>query len=188
MSNYYNKNKRFVFIHVPKTGGYSLREGDFLPKPLNQRIGRIPDTWDYDFSFCFVRNPVDRLISVYKMFKFGGTSCQNPTKPDLNIHKLLDIIEDKSINYKNNRNNINEYIKHHALPMSHPYNCIQHADKIYRFENFQESVEDIKKRLNISRKIQKLNQSRGQVQKIDKETLQRIKEVYKQDFKEYGYD
>ena len=78
---------RFIFIHIPKTGGTSIAEPDYeggngalagylgeqdyaqaghiRAVGLKQRIGA---SWDQYFKFAFVRNPWDRLVSLYHYF------------------------------------------------------------------------------------------------------------------------
>jgi len=78
---------RFVFIHIPKTGGTSLAEpayrdssgaltgilgesdysqaGHILARGLKERMG---ERWDDYFKFAFVRNPWDRMVSLYHYF------------------------------------------------------------------------------------------------------------------------
>ena len=67
-------DKKFVFCHIPKTGGRSIAK---MVRPLcNRRVGGVhtrmrrllrqePDLEDY-FSFCMVRNPYDRVLSAYR--------------------------------------------------------------------------------------------------------------------------
>lgn len=83
--------RRWVFIHVPKTGGTSLRgvlgpdrmhnpeyapvlEGGHRPLPIHLwarhiRKGAGEETWEQVFSFACVRNPWDRLVSLYRFRK-----------------------------------------------------------------------------------------------------------------------
>ena len=93
---------RFIFIHIPKTGGTSIaepsygssRQGALIPHlgendvinyghiraaGLKERMG---EHWDEYFKFCFVRNPWDRLVSLYHYF------LQNEEKAgsDLGLH------------------------------------------------------------------------------------------------------
>ncbi len=68
---------KYVYIAVPKTGSisvsFSLGHGDNIPEPdfYHQGIDRVltehPEVTDY-FKFGFVRNPWDRLASLYHDF------------------------------------------------------------------------------------------------------------------------
>ena len=69
-----SKSHRFVFAHVPKTGGIAMRaalapyEDESLRLPAHDTLGDLaashPETRGY-FKFAFVRNPWDRLVSFY---------------------------------------------------------------------------------------------------------------------------
>ena len=78
-----NKENNFVFIHVPKTGGVSIRKSlfdqDIGPHTtaLDQRIYMGKKKYN-DFSvIAFVRNPWDRLVSAFFYLKGGGLGNKN---------------------------------------------------------------------------------------------------------------
>ena len=65
--------RKFIFLHLPKTGGSSVIEtlfpelvgrwgtywSHFLPKEYPAKL------WRQYFTFCFLRNPWDRMVSLY---------------------------------------------------------------------------------------------------------------------------
>ena len=66
-----------IFVHIPKTGGTSMRRVLALPPP-QRKLGLIkhiaaqrifdhlpPDNWQAAFKFTFVRHPFTRLVSHY---------------------------------------------------------------------------------------------------------------------------
>ncbi len=66
---------RLLFIHIPKNGGTSVREhlaqnlkGTYVKRHLtyDQAINHFPDLKE-KVSFCIVRNPFDRFVSIYRM-------------------------------------------------------------------------------------------------------------------------
>lgn len=71
--------RKFIFIHIPKTAGSAVTitlfpelkekwgtyKGHFLPDEYDQ------ETWDSFFSFCFIRNPWDRMVSLYHYWNDG---------------------------------------------------------------------------------------------------------------------
>lgn len=76
-----NEQKKFIFIHVQKNAGISFENillGEFPgTKTWHGRHGRVVDglrdmdvaEWEEYFSFAFVRNPWDRMVSWYAMIE-----------------------------------------------------------------------------------------------------------------------
>ena len=67
----HQNGRPFIFVHINKTGGTSVGNAIGLPVKSHQtargiikRLGR--DEWDKSFKFTFVRNPWDRIVSLYK--------------------------------------------------------------------------------------------------------------------------
>lgn len=74
--------RKFIFIHIPRTGGTSIEvalhgknwfETHAPSKHLTVHAAKkiYEEYWDSYFKFSFVRNPWDRMIS---MLKYGGNN------------------------------------------------------------------------------------------------------------------
>lgn len=78
---YHSTLPNVIFVHITKTGGTSLRAALKFNRPnkdlglkkhqtsrqIIELIGQ--EKWDQSFKFCFVRNPWDRMVSLYNYMK-----------------------------------------------------------------------------------------------------------------------
>ena len=84
------KQLPILFIHIPKTGGNSLKKTQlfkrckyFGHKPIVQIENHKSD---YKYSFAVTRNPYDRVVSAFHYLKNGG---EPHNKNDLQRQKKL---------------------------------------------------------------------------------------------------
>ena len=76
------KPKDFVFVHIQKTAGKSIRQALGLKKGANHNSAQqwlneyTVDEWNNAFKFTFVRNPWDRLLSSYMYRTQGGNGSK----------------------------------------------------------------------------------------------------------------
>lgn len=68
---YIDTNRELVFIHIPRTGGSSVKNALGIGEPFYKNgwhlsYSNIPTEFDNFFSFAFVRNPWDRFVSIYE--------------------------------------------------------------------------------------------------------------------------
>ncbi len=77
---FYRKDHNYIFVHNPKAAGRSIRAAIGYDEPLPSPVSHVPlyaiDDWEQYFTFGFVRNPWDRLVSYYSYL------CQKPDSVD----------------------------------------------------------------------------------------------------------
>lgn len=60
-----------VFIHIPKTGGFSIRQHPKVKSYVHhtaKTVRQMHPDFDKAFKFTFVRNPYDRFLSAYMYY------------------------------------------------------------------------------------------------------------------------
>ena len=184
-----------VLIHIPKTGGTSLRKGVFSDVD-GPYYGSVPSKFSDLFKFAFVREPITRFLSCVSMFKYG-TVDKNGTirrggSDSFSVDAAIEILKTPGLNYDQNRRSFSERFLHHALPMSHPFNSIIDADCIYRFESFEQGYIQLCKRCNIKSipALPKLHISRKEIslQSLSKQQILFLLKYYEQDYAEFNYN
>jgi len=200
MSNFLIEKPKCVFIHIPKTGGGSIRHGFFNNRYRGPLFGRIDEKWKQYFSFAFTRHPYDRLVSAWLMFtegmatRNGGRMKAPEDARGLSLREFLEIVVDGSIgyDYKVRRRPAKIRIRHHTIPQTHPYNCLDEADFVGRFENLQEDFDEVVRTLGLeSRKLPYFHTTSRDSHYMDyycDETLQIARDYYREDFDKLGYD
>jgi hypothetical protein len=196
MSNFLLQEPDCVFIHIPKTGGISIRHGVWKGKYQGPVFGVIPESWNSYYKFAFVRHPFDRLISAWKMFTDGMKNSPHISvtyhSKVLPLEDFMTIVEDETIIFDSRRKTLEEKIRHHTIPQTHPFNCLHHAEFIGRFEIFRSDFAKIAHRVGISPDIiphPHLNITFHGPWKnyLSGELLLRCKEYYRADFELLGY-
>ncbi|MCP4125820.1 MAG: sulfotransferase family protein [Gammaproteobacteria bacterium] len=97
---------RFIFVHVPKTGGTSIEAALGLTGPRHntarQYRAHDPWLWGQYFTFGFVRNPWDRLVSFYtyrrQIRKLGPESSLDFQNWLFGINQAIEAGEHKLLN------------------------------------------------------------------------------------------
>jgi hypothetical protein len=182
-----------VLIHIPKTGGTSIRRGYFGENYEGPVQGFVPRDWMLLFKFAFVRNPYDRIVSAWKMFSAGTSQStfERPpdAKPAISLREFLDIATDESIPY-DSRDTWEQKIRHHTIPQTHPYNCLDRADFAGRFENLRADFRVICGRLGIGpSRLPHWNRSRHLDYRtyFDAETREITGRAFEEDLRRLGY-
>jgi hypothetical protein len=188
MSSFYIPHHNCVFIHIPKTGGLSIRKGFFEKKYIGPFLGKVPRKYRNCFSFCFVRNPYDRLISAWKMLTRDWQKL-----PQLSLKDFLSIVTDLSIGYRYGRT-FRDYkvsVRHHTLPQTDKYNCFHLSKFVGRYENIQDDFKLVCEKIGCKYKpLPVINQSqtdKNYMQYFDDEILSITNRYYQEDFKQLKY-
>jgi hypothetical protein len=147
----------FLFIHIPKTGGVSIRkvlepysyvgvDGEHTPI----KAGKFVPYVEKYFSFCFVRNPWDRFVSSYFYLNRGGAN----TKPDKKAYEMYikpyKTFKDVVMNIDEDKGNL--FFCQHFVPQMN-YIIDDHDDVIVdfigRFEKINEDFAEVCKKIGI---------------------------------------
>ena len=200
---------KFIFIHIPKTGGTSIEQffkPDILPDVRNYdcfygwdkkhkfwrqhaTMQQINDLYEKDltgyFKFGFVRNPWSRALSDF----IWMTEVHTPFIKGSFVDYLLLRNNFKRIMIKQRR----KYRMDHIIPQSDflfdaDGNLL--VDFIGRFENLQEDFNTICDKIGIPRqKLPHKNKSKHKhyTEYYDDETRSIVAEKYAKDIEYFGY-
>ena len=196
-------NKKFIFIHIPKTAGTSveqfLRDNNknellFDRFVLNRSLQhltalefkrKLGNVFNSYYKFSIVRNPYDRLLSEYYWtpipnvgYKYGKTKSE-----------FLDSVKNIVKNQLYFRNNYND----HFIPQ-YMFLCNRTGklliDNLFKFEDLDFVKDYLKKKLNIKREFPHINKSIRDENKDywDEQDKEKIYNLYKNDFILFGYE
>ena len=186
-----NHKHKFLFIHIPRTGGSSI-ESQFNYKENKEKnkhrnlndwkktLDR--ETFDDYFKFGFVRNPWECMISKYKDVWFTGKYAGGPIGERAG----------KSLKY---------FLDHYKTPTHesgetfHDYFDPEQMNFIGRFENRENDLNYISTQIGVNintkhhvRKVQARNKNKKHyTEYYDEETKQIVAEKYARDIEYFGY-
>lgn len=84
--SYYCEKKNMLFIHVPKCAGTSMEKCDWIQRGGHKRYAMFEQEKSINkntFSFGFVRNPYDRMVSLFHSAR-SNTVAWPKVPPDFN--------------------------------------------------------------------------------------------------------
>lgn len=194
MTNFVMREPSVVFVHIPKTGGSSIKQA--LGGKIRQRyFGHLPNFASEFPSFAVVRHPRTRFLSAVQMFKYGqsgaGDHYSIPRWPDLTIKLALDVLADSRLGYDRSSRKLEWNLKHHLLPQTHPFNCLHLAETVLRQENLEAEFSVLSQELGIAKvslpeiRTSKKPSGDGLIWTEDDE--KRFQSVFAEDFAVLGY-
>ncbi|MCV3392122.1 sulfotransferase family protein [Campylobacter sp. IFREMER_LSEM_CL2101] len=192
----FQKKYNCIFIHVPKAAGTSIEKAIYETDKWLTGHAKAKDYNQVEFqkffSFGFVRNPYDRIVSAFHYLKNGGGSDIDAqwAKENLSCYKNF---HDFVLDLKNKQ--IQEKILSwmHFEPQ-YRFLCDNEKNIMVNFvgkvENIQEDFNYIITMLQINRKLSHANKNTHlhYTNYYTHETYKIIRELYKDDFELFDYD
>ena len=200
-----DENHKFIFVHIPKNAGTSIgtmlniKTRHFPITVYQNELGKVE--FEKYFSFCFVRHPYERFISLYNYAKMQESyyhSSVNPEKAIYGKHMDYDLLKDASIHDCAILLKEGKLIHNPPYPIWFPQ-CTWILDNKQKvLVDYIGKVEDIHLHLrNIKKFIKKefetipyLNQSQGIKNRkdlLDEKTKKILAEYYSLDFELFNY-
>ena len=188
-----HKNK-FVFLAVPKTASTTIRlaltkysdklSEDDADSPYHHHVSakklkkhfRYKNwNWNEYFKFAFVRNPWDRVVSIYGYLK--SRALENRPKP---------------VFYLNNTKTFKEYI-FNGVYYQPQLNHFGNISEFYigKFENLQQDFDIICDKIGIPKQQlphKNATKHKHYTEYYDDETRQIVAEKYAKDIEYFGYE
>lgn len=192
-----NFRRKYIFVHIPKTGGVSI-ERSLSPhidyclhigahKNIHEHREGLP-RYDFDkfFKFCFVRNPWDRAFSLYSFWRNQKSSDKfyEWDSKQVNVCKRLKFKE-FLLRIKQGMPTLCR--RPHVKSQ---YSFTKGVDFIGRFENIDEDYSKVRDALNLPPlKLPHLNKSQHKhySRAYDEESIQLVNDIYKKDIAEFNY-
>jgi len=202
---------RFIYVHIPKTGGSSIQS--IIGDPIRwHALGHISIEKIYKNMkvkkqelpvICYVRNPYDRLISAYhycygleEKFQWPGldmSAYQRRLSPPIRRPPTVATFERFMQNVQE-ISSICSPANLHLFKTQISFVSINNklvVDHIYRFENFKNDFNKMKKRFFIEGDLPHANKGpdRALWQNFyrDKKVKEKVDELYRADFEAFDY-
>ena len=184
--------REYIFIHIPKTGGSSvakaLHGGPSSHQPAQLYLRANSRKFARYFSFAFVRNPYDRLVSSFHFLKSGGMNEQDRTWAEQNLGQVNDFADFV-------QNCLTLELAESWVHLRPQCNFITNLDGdlcidfIGRFESIDADFEQIARRLNLDARLEKTNVgSRDKYENYYDDSLRaKVAQIYRRDFDLLGY-
>ena len=188
------KEKKLIFIHIPKTAGISLVKAFFGEVTLegHRSLWFYKQVFKSDFkeyfTFTIVRNPWDRLYSAYKFLEKGGMNIHDKNAFETHLSIYRDF-EDFVLNGLNKK--ITQEIMH--LIPQHEFVCDKNGkiivDHIGRFENLNKSIEKINDILKSDFKLEHHNKTDKKDYKdiYTTKMIEKVHQIYQKDIDIFEY-
>ena len=209
-----------IFVHVPKCAGTAMSTFPWARgaghETMQDFYDKDPETFEGCFKWAFVRNPWDRIASVWSNIfnRFSQYNKPNDVKGwesligDLDLketfRKFVDLLFERREKFQDLDSLRWTWLPDLDLPHSrmHFFPCVSmlkvegqnRADFVGRFENLQEDWQKVSKRFGNGEKLPVRNSHLLKFGKeydprdlYDQETIRKVGEIYRDDVDAFGY-
>jgi len=198
-----NNTYKFLFVHIQKTAGISIRESLKEIKDTKNfyyphyMINLVEEDLSEYFKFCFVRNPWDRMLSWYNMMlnkNIHNDFSEYILSNSLNFSQFLDL---KNIIYEKNEL---EYDGITPYPKCLYFNQLDYIsdhdgniiiDFIGRFENINEDYKNILLKIGVNNlplpHLNKFDHKNYRYYYNDSD-IEKVYNIFKRDIEYFGYE
>lgn len=176
-----NHELKFIFIHIPKTGGNSIKKLLGIQGHEHKKFSLCSKGYPDYFSFAFTRNPWDRLVSSFFYLEQGGMGKRDQKNYDHYINGLS--FTQFVLKYQNDIIGINHFREQY-------FYLDGNLSFIGKFENIQEDFDIICDKIGIPQQQlphKNTTKHKHYTEYYDEETKQIVAEKYAKDIEYFGY-
>lgn len=164
------------YIHTSKTGGTSIHKmlkNNFKSKEQknnNKTFRYVADNWDIFFSFIFVRNIFDKIVSEFHQERKGLHNLDFDSW-------LSKVLNRQTITHPLNRSFFADFSNQYNEINQVPFVLLKgelYLKYIGKFESFDKDVQYIKNCLKIQNSIEFENKTKNEKHKMNKDQISLI--------------
>lgn len=192
-----NHQYKVIFIHVPKTGGNSIKQAFNMTGHFHSPVSKLgdwgisPETQTKYTKLAFVRNPWDRLVSCYEYFRSGGMQNKHDLHIKNNYINGHDTFESFVLKSPLLNGNVEWWERMHFEPQA--YYIDRPVDYIGKFENIENDFKEFRKRINAPcvnlPHINKTPSDRKKyIEYYNTHTVDHVYKLYEKDINTYNYE
>ena len=184
---------RCIFVHIPKTGGVSIAKALFGNLAAghctvsDHRFFFGDDAYDSMFTFAFVRNPYDRLVSAYDFLRQGGMTKRDRKWSEKNLTQYGSVNEfvEAWIRTENVDSWVHFRRQADFVKGKHPID----VDFIGKTENIKKDFKKVSAKIGHYKELPHLNKSgkNKYFERLNKKSKKIINKKYKKDFELFSY-